>query len=361
MKEVAKGIVALVIIVAVTGGIYAYEVAEGKGIDEMFKEWWEKVTEKKVLGEGDFAEIYYIGYFENKTVFASSFEGNVTYDTPFDENAYNLTPLKIYLGKDFPKKYPNGWSYGDIGRIEGMKVSDIPGLYEALKGMKKGSEKTIELEPDEAFGLPVENGTVFNTSLIFGFDAKFEVVAVRETTIDIKWLPYKGQIISMPQYWYDFPVYQPYWLWENATEVISFNESYVTLKTTPNQLENLTLYTWWEGASNVSFNDTKIWITTTPPLGDFVIQTPYGSINGKVLNITEDRISVEYGVENESIVVEINRTEVFNRSIELPIIFEGIQKIYMDDDLKKEGYSFHELAGKKVFFRVKLLRIHNPS
>ena len=78
MKEVMKGIAALVAIIAITGGIYAYELLS-----------------MNILREGDFAEIYYIGYFENGTVFASSFEENISYDTPFDSKNYNLTPLKI--------------------------------------------------------------------------------------------------------------------------------------------------------------------------------------------------------------------------------------------------------------------------
>ncbi|MEM2583660.1 MAG: right-handed parallel beta-helix repeat-containing protein, partial [Candidatus Thermoplasmatota archaeon] len=67
-----------------------------------------------ILNEGDFAEIYYIGYFENGTVFASSFNTNVSYNTPFDEKNYNLTPLRIYMG-NFPEKYPEGWSYVSLG------------------------------------------------------------------------------------------------------------------------------------------------------------------------------------------------------------------------------------------------------
>lgn len=344
MKELTKGLIALVVIIGVTVGIYAYETME-----------------KRILKTGDFAEIYYIGYFENGTVFSSSFQDNVTFDTPFNSKKYNLTPLKIYFGEGFPDKYPEGWEYSDIGSIENMRIYEIEGLYEEMKGMKKGDEKIVELPPDEAFGMKVENGTVFNTSMIFGYNERFEIVNIKGVTVDLKWLCEEGKIITFPQYWYNLPVQQPYWLWENATEVVSFNETDVVLKTTPNQLDNITLFPWWEGASNASYNDTKIYITTTPPLGNFTISYWGGYVTGKVVEVTEDKIKIEYTAGNQTIEDEINRTMVFNRTIEMPIIFKDIQKISIEDELRENGYSFHELAGKNVIFRVKLLKIYRLS
>ena len=344
MNEITKGLVALVVIIAATGGIYGYELME-----------------KNVLKEGDFAEIYYIGYFENGTVFASSFNENVSWDTPFDSSKYNLTPLKIYFGEGFPHKFPEGWTYGDLGTIEGLRINEIPGLYEGMKGMKKGEEKVFVLQPEEAFGKPVENGTKFVTSIILGFNTTFEIIKIGGVTVDVRWVPEEGEIITMPQYWQDIPIQQPYWVWENATKVISFNETHVVLETTPNKLEGITLYPWWENASTAGYNETKIWIVTTPPLGNFTISAFGYVIHGKVVNITEDKIKIEYYVGNQTISDELNRTVTFDRQIELPRVFNGIQKVYIEDDLKKMGYSFHELAGKNVTFRIKLLKIYRVS
>jgi len=345
MNELVKGVVALIVIVAVAGGIYAYDL-------------W-KESQPLSLQKGDFAELYYIGYFENHTVFSSSFVGeNISWNTPFDEKNYTLVPLKIYMGKGIPTKYPKGWSYSDIGTIENVKVPDIPGLYKALLGMKEGKEKVIELNASQAFGKKVIPGTRFNTSVIFDFPAEFEIIAIHNDTVDLKWLPEIGEKFTMPHFWYGTPINNPYWLWENATEVISYNDTHVELRTTPNKLHGITLYPWWENDSEVGYNDTKIWITTTPPLGNFTIQWGTYEIAGKVLNITKDKIkvSLKYG-ENESIQ-EVNRTEIFNRSIELPRIFKKYPQLYIEDDLKKLGYTFHELAGKKVIFRIKLLKIY---
>jgi len=343
MKEITKGIIALVVILAVAGGIYAYENMQ-----------------KEVLKEGDFAEIYYIGYFENGTVFASSFNENISYDTPFDAKTYNLTPLRIYLGKGLPSKLPKGWEYGDLGFIENVRISEIPGLYEAMKGMKRGEEIKVNLTAEKAFGKIVTNGTKINASTILGFDTTFEVVEVKGVNVVVRWLPHEGEIITMPQFWYDIPVEQPYWLWENATEVISFNETHVTLKTTPNKLENITLYPWWENASSVGYNETKIWITTNPPIGNFTISAYGYTIRGRVVNVTDDKIKIEYYAGNQTIGDEVNKTLYLDRQIEMPIVFT-VQKVYVDDELKQEGYSFHPLAGNNITFRVKLLHIYKVS
>ncbi len=347
MKELFRGLIALAIIIGVAGGIYAYDI-------------W-KESQPLSLQKGDFAEIYYIGYFENGTVFDSSFVGeNVSYTTPFDEKNHTLVKLKIYMGKDVPKKYPPGWSYSDIGTIKREKVPDITGLYKALLGMKEGEEKIVKLNASQAFGKKVVEGIKFNTSALFGFRAEFEIVKIdsKNESLTLKYIPKIGRRFTMPQYWYGEPIPQPYWLWKNATEVISFNETNVTLKVTPNKLHNITVFPWWENASSVGYNDTKIWITTTPPLGNFTIYWGNYEIPGKVLNVTEDKIEVwmKYG-KNET-TQEINRTEYFNRIVTLPRIFKNFPHLYVEDDLKKLGYSFHELAGKNVIFRVKLLKIY---
>jgi len=347
MNETIKGIIALAIIIGVAAGIYAYD------------EW--KSSQPLTLQKGDFAEIYYIGYFENGSIFDSSFVGeNISWNTSFDEKNYTLIPLKIYMGNEIPTKYPKGWSYSDIGTIKRWKVSEIKGLYNSLLGMKEEEEKIIKLNASMAFGKSVVPGIKFNTSVLFGFEAQFEIIGIdtQNDTVDLKWIPKIGQRFTMPQYWYSQPIAEPYWLWKNATEVISFNETNVTLRITPNKLHNITVFPWWENASSVGYNDTKIWITTTPPLGNFTIYWGNYEIPGKVLNITKDKITVwmKYG-ENET-TQEMNRTQYFDRVITLPRIFQKFPQIYIEDELKKQGYSFHELAGKNVTFRVKLLKIY---
>jgi len=351
MKEITKGIIALVIIICVAAGVYAYDL-------------WQE-NKPLTLKEGDFAEIYYIAYLENGSVISSSFIGNVTYNASFEGN-YTILPLKIYFGNDYPKTYPQGWSYSDIGTIEGVRIPDIKGLYNAMLGMKEGEEKNVTLSPEEAFGKAIYEGLKFNTSEILGFSTQFEVFSIQNGSLNLKWLPLIGENITVPQYWYyDWHaqpiITPPYWIWDNATKVVSFNNTSVILKTTPNKLDGITLYPWWQNMSNASYDDKKIYITTTPPLGNFTITTSYGSVYGRVINLTKDKINVVVSYGGNETTYELNRTEVFNRSIELPILFKNVPNIYVEEDLKKDGYSFHELSGKKMNFRIKLIKIYRVS
>ncbi len=165
----------------------------------------------------------------------------------------------------------------------------------------------------------------------------------------------------MPQYWYDLFIESPYWIWENSTEVVSYNETHVILRTTPTKLENLSIpFLPWEGAAKAEYNETKIKIIITPPLGNFTMSYGPYTIYGKVLNITEEKIKVIFYFGNRSIEEEMNRTIIFDRELSLPITF-NVQKTMVEDELRKKGYSFHELAGKKIIFRVKLLKIYRIS
>ncbi len=336
MREITKGIIAIILVLAIISGLY-----------------WYTTSRKNYLKEGDFAEIYYIGYFENGTVFASSFNGDVNFSAPFDEKNYNLTSLKIYMGANFSGKYPEGWSYSMLGNIKDWNIYEIEGLYEALKGMKKGEEKIVELEPVKAFKNKVTNGTIFNSSLVFGFNATFKISRIGGDTVDVEWMPEIGEKFTFPDY--------PHLLWENCTEVISYNNTTVILKTTPDKLDNLTLYPWWENASTANYNETNIFITTNPPLGNFTAIIPGMEINGRVINITDEKIYIEFYYEGQTYPEEINRTEIFNRTVEFPKVFEEVQKAVLEEELLGNGYSFHELAGEKVIFRVKLLNVYKVS
>lgn len=219
--------------------------------------------------------------------------------------------------------------------------------------MKKGEEKIIELEPGKAFKNKVVNGTIFISSLAFGFDTKFKISNISDDAVDIEWMPEIGEKFTFPDY--------PHLLWENCTEVVSYNNTTVILKTTPDRLDNLTLYPWWENASTASYNDTHIFITTTPPLGNFTAIIYGMEISGSVKNITDEKIYLEFYYGGQTFSEEVNRTETFNRTAEYPKVFEGIQKAVLEEELLKNGYSFHELAGEKVIFRVKVVNVYKAS
>ncbi|KAA0000772.1 MAG: FKBP-type peptidyl-prolyl cis-trans isomerase [Thermoplasmata archaeon] len=334
MKEITKGIIALAIIVVVSGAIYGYEIIE-----------------ESYLEEGDFAEIYYIGYFENGSVFASSFEENVSYDTPFNPKLYNLTPLKIYFGENVPTNFPDDWSYGDIGDIKGSKLPEIKGLYEEMKGMKKGEEKIIELPPEKAYGKKVEVGTVFRSNILFYgfFNQTLKIINMTNDSVDLQWEVEVNDTLTL------FP------FWENASVVTKINETKAWITTTPPPDKlNVTYYSFWPNATRVEWNESIIKFIHSPEIGTTFYD--YG-VEYEVSNITEDKIictPVEGG-SNKT----YDRVDTVNRTVEIDRIYSsfplGYFSFLFDNDLRNAGYSFHELAGKKVIFRVKLLRIYKVS
>ena len=342
-RTVLLAIVALVAIAAAASAYYGYDM-------------WEESQPLK-LKEKDFLEMYYLGYFENETVFASSFDEtlNITFDMPFNPDD-NLTALKAYVGDDLPIRYPAGWTSSSLGRIADVKVGDIPGLAEALLGLQEGDEETIgPLSPEEAFGRPVEENIIF-TSDFAGVNQEFKIINISAENLTLQWIPEMGVKFTLPMFWGEQPIANPYWVWENATEVIDMDESNATILTTPTELDDLTLYPFWEEVSNASYNETTIWITTTPVIGyNF---TYYGAIYS-VEDVTEDTINISISYGNETYYQDVNRTMSFDRTIELNRIFDGILQDYLQQDLVRAGYSTSKMAGKTIYFRVKILTIYD--
>ena len=344
-RSVIIAIVALVIIAGAASGYYGYNI-------------WKENQPLKVE-KGDFVEFYYIGYFENGTVFNSSFSGgNITKDTPFDESNYSLVPMKGYIGDGVISKYPEGWDYSKLGKIAGLRLSKIKGLWEGMTGMKEGEEKTIgPIPPEKAYGLPVEEGVIFSSNFM-GPKLNFMITYVDPTnlTISFKWVPEIGEKFTVPMYqWGSQVILFPYWLWENATEVISFNETNATLKTTPNKLHNITLYPFWENVTDVTFNETSITLTTNPKVGS---NFTYYGYTYTVENVTDDTINISVTSGNETQYVDVEKNLTFNRTFNVTRMFEEIPQDYLKDDLEASGYTFSPMAGKTVYFKVKVLHIY---
>lgn len=334
-KPVILAMAVLVAVAASASGYYGYEI------------WKEKQPPK--VEEGDFAEIYYIGYLENGSIFDSSFgDENITESTPFDEGNYSLTPLKVYVGDGAPSSYPEGWTAGNYNVVEG--------LWEGMLGMGEGDERTLVIPPEKAYGMPVEEGITFLTNFT-GVPMKFMVTGVNMTnvTLDLKWMPEIGKNFTMPMYWYGSYLPYPYWVWENATEVVSFNETNATIKTTPNKLDNLTLYPFWENKTTASFNNTTISLITTPDIGS---NFSYYGYTYTVENVTENSINISITYGNKTYYQEVNKTLSFNRTLSITRVFDSIPGDYLKKDLNSDGYSFDKLAGKTLHYKIKVLHIY---
>ncbi len=80
---------------------------------------------------GDFVKFHYVGRFENGEVFDTSYEDIAKENEIYvEEREYG--PLAVHVG---------------VGEI-------IPGLDEALIGMKVGEKKRATIPPEKAYGMP---------------------------------------------------------------------------------------------------------------------------------------------------------------------------------------------------------------
>lgn len=341
-RTVLLAIGVLVVIAAAASAYYGYEQ-------------WEESRPLEV-DEDDFVEMYYIAYFENETVFASSFgvTSNITSDTPFTPGD-NLTALKAYIGTDAPTRYPTDWTSSSLGRIANAEVGELPGLMDELIGMQEGDEKTIgPLPPEEAYGFPIEENITFSSALA-GVSQNFKIATISNGNLTLHWIPNIGEKFTLPMFWDEEPIANPYWVWKNATEVVAMNETSATVFTTPNELHDLTLYPFWENVSDATYNETTISLSTTPAVGETF--TYYGATY-TVEDVTEDFINISIIYGNETYYQGVNRTLSFNRTFQLNRIFPGVQQSYIQQDLLAAGYTTGEMAGKTVYFRVKILNIY---
>ena len=345
MKLEKSVVLALVILVSMAGfssGLYLFHV-------------WESLQDP-VVSQGDFVELYYIGYLSNGTVFDSSIQDtvNVTPDMSLDEpQNYTLEPLKAYIGDDTPSTYPEGWSQGNYDLVEG--------LWKGLRDMEEGDTKIIgPISPSEGYGNPVSDNISFRTASLTGIEMPFQIVNFSDDVANLVWAPMIGEIFTMPQYWGVSPVETPHWLWENATEVIFLNESTVVVETTPNKLASLTYFPIdiFENTSVASYDEDTITITTTPEEG---ASTEFYGATITVEKVSQDILNISIIYAGNITYEKMPRHETFNRTLELSRLFEGIPLYYLEDDLSDAGYSTHELAGQILYFKAKIVAIYEVN
>jgi len=350
-KPVIAAIVALVAIAAAASGYYGYEL-------------W-KEQQPDTICEGDFVEFYYIGYYENETVFASSFTAdNVSANASFDSGD-ELTSLKAYLGKQKPaaSKYPANWSAADLGTVMGARVYDLPGLYNGLMDMEEGDVAVIgPIPPGEAYGRSVQEAVDNQTLIRSNFTGiphqQIVLSNLTEYNVTVTWMPEEDATFTMPMYWGQTPVENPYWIWKNASAVVSYNDTHAAVKTTPNMLHNLTIPPFWENATEVvGVNDTSVTLAFEPEVGD---SFSYYGQTVVVENVTETTINISVSYGNQTQYTEMNKTlpwMQFNLTTHLPRVFENTPQDYIKSDVLRAGYTFSGMAGKTVYFKVKILQV----
>ncbi len=174
----------------------------------------------------------------------------------------------------------------------------------------------------------------------------------------------------------------PHSIWENSTEIINITDETVTVKTTPTASENLseTLKPIQYGITDIMFifpdattatwNETTITITSSPEIGKNY-QYSQDTGMGYVMNMTFTiesivndtiNISVMYEDSEEKMYQEVNSTLEFDRIFTMPRVYNNIPLMYQEylfaEDLQREGYSLHELAGESLIFEVEIVKVY---
>jgi len=103
-----------------------------------------EVPEEKVVKAGSAITFDYAAGFVNGTLFDTSIEEAAKKADIFDPNRV-YQPENVVIGKD----------------------PLIPGLLEALMGMKEGEAKSARISPEKAYGLRIENATQVVSKSIF--------------------------------------------------------------------------------------------------------------------------------------------------------------------------------------------------
>jgi len=350
--------------------------------DEIFGE--EKTTgEKEVIELGDCADVNYIGKFTNGTVFDSSYADV--------ENKTDGTPLNIFISLDVTEDPPAGYEQYFAGLIDGF--------MNGLIGLEEGETATIgPIPPEEAYGVKLTAGDTFSSAnLAFGLNQTLEVINIDSEEMTLKWINVENpDKFTMPEWMFKnlssmvqdemINVIPPYYIWENSTEIIEINDEEVIVKTTPTKSDNLyetitqIFITTQDfifilpNATSATWDDTTITITSSPEEGDiytYQYLDYYGQLVTSIIeveNVAADKINISFSSEgSDKFYYEFNKTLEFNRTYSLPRYYNKMPlyliQIFeiLDEDLAREGYSIHELAGKELIFEVTIEEVYKTS
>ena len=334
--------------------------------------------EEKIIETGDCADVNYIGTLADGTIFDSSYT--------YPENKTEGTPLNVFVTMDKnqtpPTEYPQ------------YSSALIDGFMEGLIGLKEGETATIgPIPPEKAYGAnKIKVGDTFTTSLVlysnlgYNFNQTFEVTDYNENDMTITWTDVEDLgFFTLPEgilmedlesaYYTIYENLPPFYIWENATEATNITDDYVELKITPTKSENITeeisfltvgtkLGTVFPDATTAEWDNTTVTITSSPVAGaNYSFDYMGTPLIITIDNMTDDHINITIEAQGEKQSVMLNRTITFNRTYELRrnyLVPTMYQMLFMED-LEREGYSTHELAGEELTFEVTIEKVYKTS
>ncbi|MFO7677175.1 MAG: FKBP-type peptidyl-prolyl cis-trans isomerase [Thermoplasmatota archaeon] len=372
MQKEKLASIALFIIVF---GAVAIYVGATYGEDILQNIW----QEEKVIQLGDCADIHYIGTLPDGTVFDSSYNDS--------DSKTGGNPLKVFISFNQTATPPTGYLQYSAGLIEGF--------MEGLIGLKEGQTATIgPIPPGKAYGAnKISVGDTFTTKEVmysergYTFNQTFEVIEYTEEAITIYWVDVETlDVFTLPEgilledletaYFSLYDSLPPFYIWENATQVINITNDHVELLLTPTTSENLSdelmflavgmeLGIIFPDASTAQWDDNSVTIESSPlPGSTYYLDYMGSNLTIIVDNVTNENINVTIKLDQQEQKFPLNRTITFNRSYilrrsyRIPNMFADM--IFMED-FEREGYSIHHLAGKELTFEVKIVEVYKTS
>jgi len=389
MNNEKIAIIALVVIIAGALSLFLVSSLGGDILDNLFSDTDTPSEGDNVIEAGDCADVHYIGrYASNNTVFDASY-------ADVDEKTGG-SPLKIFVTTNKTLPSPTGYS--------NYTSSYIDGLLSRLIGKEEGETYSLEIPPSEAYGEnKLDVGDRFYSSSFalntidteLSLNQTLEVTELTDSNLSLKWVDLDdyGQF-TMPQIVLNDLVAQtqedmiiippPHFIWENASEIIDYDDETVTIKTTPTKTENLydsfeqvqfgfgqnDVFSIFPDATNATYNETTITLTSDPDIGS-EYEYSYSYFGQEIVmiytvkNTTEDTIGLEIETQGQVQNQTVQRSLSFDRTYEFPRTYKNIPSDYQEAligaDLEKQGYSIHELAGETLIFEVSIENVYKTS
>jgi len=283
-----------------------------------------KKQSEEVVEPGDIVEINYIAWEKDSgVVFETSIkdDANVTKETELDDS-HKYRPMKITVKAANPAP---------------GTIRTLPGLEDALIGMKVGEEKIVEIPPEKGYGYPDKN--------------------------QIKKIKRNEEI--------------PRYMKVRTVEKMDYQTLKGIVKGDIKVGNTVELVGWWD-VDILSIENGKVEIRHHPIM-DKVVQTNYGPY--KVTEITEDVINLEFAlkegekfntgsfkaivskIEDEKVLIKLDYRVgegVRNTLPECSECFTFGVVTEVTDEYITVDFNF-PLKGKTVVFKVKIVSIEKPG
>ncbi len=299
MKRWIVYLLAIIILVATGGGIYAVRYMNG-----------EEVEPDIVVESGDTVSVHYTGWLEDPRIYD---ERRI-----FDTSRSQITGETTYTFTDRPRGDPFSFTVNE-GEV-------IPGWEENVLGMKEGESRTVMIPPEKAYDTHSED-------LIFEID-KEEVVPVYE-----RMNVFRFQEIYEQEPEPSMSVENVFWGWDMNVESIEGN--YVWLRNVPDSGETYNSYRpdgrGW--TSKVISIDSS----AADGIGEIVIEHSVRKgtvVSADLLALYEDRFAE---------IEDIRRNAGQSPQAEGIVVEVGEDTITVDFN--------EEVAGKTLRFRITVLEI----